>query len=194
MPPVDFEKGITASAQRLNGRGMRFLIIHARWNYPVIAALVKGAKETMINKYNVRPEDIVVKDVPGSYELPSAAQILIRQAQTSGINDLLTVASPKEGKGQSTAGGDGPFDAVICIGVLIKGSTMHFEYIADTTSHGIMKVSLETGVPIVFGVLTCLNDEQAKERAGIAGVNGSEGHNHGEDWGAAAVEMASLRL
>lgn len=83
-----------------------------------------------------------------------------------------------------------PFDAVIAIGVLIKGSTMHFEYICDSVSHALMRVQLDTGVPVIFGVLTALNDDQALERAGI-GRGESKGHNHGEDWAAAAVEMAS---
>lgn len=81
------------------------------------------------------------------------------------------------------------FDAIIAIGVLIKGETMHFEYIAESVSHGLMRVSLDTGIPVIFGVLTVLNDEQAKARAGI--VEGS--HNHGEDWGLAAVEMSVKR-
>ena len=81
----------------------------------------------------------------------------------------------------------GPFDAIIAVGVLIKGETMHFEYIADAVSHGLMRVQLDTGIPVIFGVLTVLNDEQAKARAGIGG------HNHGEDWGLAAVEMGSKR-
>lgn len=85
----------------------------------------------------------------------------------------------------------GPFNAVIAIGVLIKGSTMHFEYICDAVSHGLMKVTLDTGVPVIFGVLTCLTEDQALERAGVA-VAGREGkeHNHGVDWGKAAVEMS----
>ncbi len=66
---------------------------------------------------------------------------------------------------------------------------MHFEYIADSVSRGLMRVSLDTGVPVVFGVLTVLNEEQAQARAGIQ--EGS--HNHGEDWGLAAVEMGSKR-
>lgn len=73
--------------------------------------------------------------------------------------------------------------------MLIKGETMHFEYIADSTSHGLMRVQLDTGVPVVFGVLTVLNDEQALSRAGVDG----KGHNHGEDWGLAAVEMGVKR-
>ena len=83
-----------------------------------------------------------------------------------------------------------PFDAVIAIGVLIKGSTMHFEYICDSVSHALMKVQLDTNVPVIFGVLTALNDDQALERAGL-GRGENRGHNHGEDWGLAAVEMGS---
>lgn len=82
----------------------------------------------------------------------------------------------------------GPFDAVIAIGVLIKGATMHFEYISDTVSHALMKVQLESGVPVIFGVLTALTDDQALERSGL-GRGADAGHNHGEDWGLAAVEM-----
>ena len=82
-----------------------------------------------------------------------------------------------------------PFDAVIAIGVLIKGETMHFEYISETVSHALMRVQLEAGVPVIFGVLTALTEEQALVRAGI-GKGGDKGHNHGEDWALAAVEMA----
>lgn len=83
-----------------------------------------------------------------------------------------------------------PFDAVIAIGVLIKGSTMHFEYICESVSHGLMRVQLDAGVPVIFGVLTALTDDQALERAGI-GRGATKGHNHGEDWAIAAVEMAA---
>jgi 6,7-dimethyl-8-ribityllumazine synthase len=72
---------------------------------------------------------------------------------------------------------------------LIKGETMHFEYIADAVSQGLMRVQLDMGVPLIFGLLTVLNDEQAKARAGIT----SGSHNHGEDWGAAAVELGLKR-
>lgn len=82
------------------------------------------------------------------------------------------------------------FDAIIAIGVLIKGSTMHFEYISDAVSHGLMKVQLDTGVPVIFGVLTALTDEQALYRAGL-GSGEDKGHNHGTDWGSAAVEMGA---
>lgn len=82
-----------------------------------------------------------------------------------------------------------PFDALIAIGVLIKGETMHFEYIADSVSQGLMRVQLDTGVPVIFGLLTVLSEQQGLARAGV--VEGS--HNHGEDWGSAAVEMAVKR-
>jgi len=70
---------------------------------------------------------------------------------------------------------------------------MHFEYIADAVSHGLMRVQLEGNVPVVFGLLTLLSDEQGLMRAGIGGASGREGHNHGEDWGSAAVELGVKR-
>lgn len=89
------------------------------------------------------------------------------------------------------------FDAVIAIGVLIKGETMHFEYISDAVSHGLMKVQLDIGVPVIFGLLTVMNEEQGLARAGLKGSEGGkfgkEGHNHGEDWGTAAVELGVKR-
>lgn len=90
-----------------------------------------------------------------------------------------------------TSGSKEPFDAIVAIGALIKGSTMHFEYISDAVSHGLMKVQLETGCPLVFGLLTLLNEEQGLERAGIDA--GKKMHNHGEDWGQAAVELGVKR-
>lgn len=86
-----------------------------------------------------------------------------------------------------------PFDALIAIGALIKGGTMHFEYISEAVTHGLMRVQLDTGCPVIFGLLTLLNEEQGLERAGIAGEGGREGHNHGEDWGRAAVELGVKR-
>lgn len=95
--------------------------------------------------------------------------------------------APAGGSVISAAMPNRPFDAVIAIGVLIKGETMHFEYISESVSHALMRIQLDTGVPVIFGVLTALTDEQALQRAGLS--QGS--HNHGDDWGLAAVEMAS---
>lgn len=83
----------------------------------------------------------------------------------------------------------GTVDAIICTGVLIKGDTYHFEYISDAVTKGIMDVNLSTMTPVVYGVLNCLDEEQVKKRAS----NEDGGHNHGEDWGKTAVEMAIMR-
>jgi 6,7-dimethyl-8-ribityllumazine synthase len=99
---------------------------------------------------------IDIHEVPGAYELPFAVQCYIKE-----------------------------YDALIAVGVLIKGSTMHFEYICEAVSHGLMNVQLEHKKPVMFGVLTCLTEEQALERSGGK-------HNHGLDWGYGAVEMALL--
>lgn len=84
----------------------------------------------------------------------------------------------------SAAASSKPFDALIGIGVLIKGSTMHFEYISECACQGLMRVGLDANVPVILGILTCLTEEQALQRSGI----GEGAHNHGEDWGTAAVE------
>lgn len=110
---------------------------------------------------------------------------------SSSTTDLTQTAS--QSKGSSSTASTAPFDAIIAIGVLIKGETMHFEYIADAVSHGLMRVQLDAGVPVVFGLLTVLNDEQGLARAGIAGPDKNGGHNHGLDWGAAAVELGLKR-
>ncbi|KAJ1880544.1 lumazine synthase [Coemansia sp. RSA 486] len=188
----DFHKGVKPSSQTLDGSNLKILIVHTRWNQEIVDPLVQGAIQKL-ESHGVKPTNIVIRDVPGAYELPGAAQKLIRQSQQQSnlvsniVDDLLN--TPKVGDEKS-----GPFDAAICIGVLIKGSTMHFEYIADAVSHGLMRVGLDTNVPVVFGVLTCLTDEQAMQRAGIGKDSDNKGHNHGEDWGTAAVEMALLNL
>ena len=108
---------------------------------------------------------------------------------TVGSSDLLGSSDVSLRTEDSAALGlKSSFDAVIAIGVLIKGETMHFEYIAEAVSHGLMKVGLDTGVPVIFGVLTVLSEKQAMARAGM--VEG-EMHNHGNDWGSAAVELGS---
>jgi 6,7-dimethyl-8-ribityllumazine synthase len=109
------------------------------------------------------------------------------------LGGLASFGPPRSGTPVSSTAGANPhhrpFDAVIAIGVLIKGATMHFEYICESVSHALMRIQLDTGVPVIFGVLTALSEEQALERAGLGSSN--KAHNHGEDWGTAAVEMAS---
>ena len=117
----------------------------------------------------------------------------IQNNTLSSANDLLSVSTtnlldPTIAAAPSTSKSTGAFDAVIAIGVLIKGSTMHFEYICDSVTQALMKAQMDAGVPVIFGVLTALTEDQALERAGIA-KGEDKGHNHGEDWGSAAVEM-----
>jgi 6,7-dimethyl-8-ribityllumazine synthase len=138
--------------------GCRFAIVVSRFNAEITEGLLEGARRTLAEA-QVTDENVTVVRVPGSFEIPLAAASLARS---------------------------GSFDAVICIGCLIKGDTMHFEYIASATSHGIMDASAATGVPITFGVLTTLTEEQACARAG----DGPD--NKGREAALAAVEMATL--
>lgn len=125
----------------------------------------------------------------------SASQVQSTQSSASSAGDLLGEAADLSVSETSTSGpSTGPFDAMVAIGVLIKGETMHFEYIADSVSQGLMRVQLDSGVPLIFGLLTVLNEEQARTRAGLGrngaiGEDGYQHHNHGEDWGVAAVEL-----
>ncbi|TLD13615.1 uncharacterized protein PgNI_02938 [Pyricularia grisea] len=183
--------------QQHDGSALRIGIVHARWNETIIEPLLAGTKAKLL-ACGVKESNIVVQSVPGSWELPIAVQRLYSasQLQTSSSGPSLTAGdllgsstTDLTALPTSDASSTGPFDALIAIGVLIKGETMHFEYIADSVSHGLMRVQLDTGVPVIFGVLTVLTDDQAKARAGV--IEGS--HNHGEDWGLAAVEMGVRR-
>ncbi|KAH7914010.1 6,7-dimethyl-8-ribityllumazine synthase [Hygrophoropsis aurantiaca] len=201
-------KGLSKSNTEFDGSGLRVCIIHARWNKTVIDALVAGAV-AKLKERGVKESNIVIDSVPGSFELPLACSKVIAGSHVqagSSAGDLLgltfggssTSLSSKPAPGSETSVPpptlvtmpNAPFDAVIAIGVLIKGSTMHFEYICDSVSHALMKLQVDTGVPVIFGVLTALTDDQALERAGL-GRGSDKGHNHGEDWGLAAVEMGS---
>lgn len=157
--------------------GTRIAIVHARWNFEIVSSLVNKCRDTIhSSQLSSSPSSVQVDvhQVPGSYELPYACRQLARQ-ETEGSKR---------------------YDAIIAIGVLIKGETMHFEYIADSVAHGLMRVQLDSGVPVIFGVLTCLNERQAKIRAGLLPTSEecdtkitANIHNHGEDWAFAAAEM-----
>ena len=138
--------------------GFRFAIVVSRFNDAITERLRNGAVEAFAEAG--APQDAVeVFSVPGAYELPQAAR---RAAAT------------------------GRFDAVVCVGCVIRGATPHFEYISSAVAHGIMQASGETGVPIAFGVLTTDTEGQAEERA-------SPGRdNKGFEAAAAAIEMAAL--
>ncbi|HTM04390.1 MAG TPA: 6,7-dimethyl-8-ribityllumazine synthase [Vicinamibacterales bacterium] len=138
--------------------GCRFAVVVSSFNAEVTAGLLQGALDTLAQA-EVSSDDITIVRVPGAFEIPLAA---MRLAET------------------------GRFDAIVAIGCLIKGDTMHFEYIASTCSQGIMQASTATGVPIAFGVLTTLTEEQAAARSG----SGPE--NKGREAALAAIEMATL--
>ena len=184
-------KGLPPPPKSYDGSQLRIAIVHARWNDAVISALVEGTI-TKLKAQGVKQENIVVKSVPGSYELPFASKKLIEGGKVQSANaapsliagsatNLLSLIDTKDGASTpKTASSARPatraFDAVIAIGCLIKGSTMHFEYICDAVSHGLMRVQLETGTPVIFGVLTALTDEQALQRAGL-GSGENKGHS-----------------
>ncbi|KIJ44270.1 hypothetical protein M422DRAFT_168538 [Sphaerobolus stellatus SS14] len=182
-------KGIDLSQSKFDGSSLRIGIVHARWNATVITPLVQGTI-TRLQQCGVKPENIVVQSVPGCYELPFACQKIIAGSRIQANADAADLMGSTTSLPTMVNMPGQPFDAVIAIGVLIKGETMHFEYISDSVTTGLMKVQLDTGTPVIFGVLTALTEDQALERAGVGRVK--KGHNHGEDWGAVAVEMASL--
>ncbi len=142
----------------LRGDGRKIGIIVARFNSFISEKLLEGALDTLVRS-GVADDDIVVARVPGAFEIPLATQ---RMAKS------------------------GKYDAVICIGVVIRGATPHFDFVAGEVAKGSAQVMLETGVPVLFGVLTTESIEQAIERAG------TKAGNKGSDVAAAALEMINL--
>lgn len=148
----------TAYEGHLVGTGLRFGLVVSRFNEFISRKLLEGAMDAL-NRHGVAAEDIEVAWVPGAFEIPLVAR---RMAEC------------------------GRYDAVICLGAVIRGSTPHFDYVAAEVSKGIALVGLETGVPTLFGVLTTDSIEQAIERAG------TKAGNKGFDAALAAIEMANL--
>ena len=143
---------------QLQAEGLKFAIIISRFNDFITNKLLDGAVDGLV-RHGALEKDIDVIKVPGSFEIPLAAK---------------KVAEKKK------------HDAVICLGTIIRGATPHFDYVAAEASKGIATASMETGVPIAFGVLTTDTIEQAVERAG------SKGGNKGWDSALVAIEMAQL--
>lgn len=142
----------------LIGTGLKFGIVVARFNELLSSRLLSGAQDALI-RHGVEAADIDVAWVPGAFEIPMVA-----------------------GKLASS----GRYDAVIALGVVIRGGTPHFEYVASEVSKGVAKVSMDTGVPVMFGVITADTIDQAVERAG------TKAGNKGWEAGEAAIEMANL--
>jgi 6,7-dimethyl-8-ribityllumazine synthase len=142
----------------LNGNGLRFGIVVARFNEFISTRLLDGALDNL-KRHDVDEDDIEVAWVPGAFELPLVAQRMAASRR---------------------------YHALICLGAVIRGGTPHFDYVAAETAKGIAKVSLDTGVPVVFGVLTTDTIEQAVERAG------TKAGNKGWEAAMSAIEMANL--
>jgi len=143
---------------RLIGTGLRIGVISARWNDFMGQRMLDGAVDTL-KRHDVAEDDITVVIVPGSYEVPLVARKMAAS---------------------------GRYDALVCLGVLIRGGTIHFDLIAGEASSGIARAAWESGVPCAFGVITTETMEQAIERAG------SKAGNKGAEAAAAAIEMADL--
>ena len=135
----------------------RFAVIVSRFNHDITGALLEGARAALA-AHGAGGDDIVVYDVPGAFELPMTASRLA----------------------------DGRFDAILCLGALIKGETPHFEYLCSAVSLSIQEVGGRSGVPVIFGVLTCEHRDHAEARAG-----GDKG-NKGAEAAIAAIEMVNL--
>jgi 6,7-dimethyl-8-ribityllumazine synthase len=143
---------------KLLGEGLKFGVVVARFNDFITSRLLEGAQDTL-SRHGVRDADIDIAWTPGSFEIPLIAKKLAES---------------------------GRYDAVVCLGAVIRGGTPHFDYIAAEVSKGIAKVGLDTGLPVILGVVTADTLEQAIERSGAkAGNYGSQAALH-------AIEMANL--
>jgi len=141
-----------------DGKGLRFGIVVSRFNDFIAGRLLDGALDAL-TRHDVDEDAVTVVRVPGSFEIPLVAERLARS---------------------------GEYDAVLCLGVLIRGQTPHFDYIAAEASKGVAQASLTTGVPILFGIVTAENLEQAIDRAG------AKAGNKGFDAALAGLEMVNL--
>ena len=142
----------------LVGEGKKIALVVSRWNELMSSKLLEGAKDILV-RHGVSMGDIELAMVPGSFELAFAAQKLVSTKR---------------------------YDAVVCLGVLIRGATPHFEYVASEAAKGIAQVGLQSGIPVTFGVITSDTLEQALERAG------SKAGNKGVEAALAALEMTNL--
>jgi len=138
--------------------GLRFAIVVSRFNSAITDRLLEGAEDAL-KKSGAAHEDVEIVHVPGAFELPLAAKKLASQ---------------------------GDYDALIAVGCVVRGDTTHYDYVCSETARGIQLAQMDTGVPIIFCVLTCETQEQALARAG--GEHGNKGY----DSGLAAIEMARL--
>jgi 6,7-dimethyl-8-ribityllumazine synthase len=142
----------------LSAKGLKFGIVASRFNDFITARLLDGAVDAL-SRHGASDADIEIVRVPGAYEIPLAAQTMARSKK---------------------------YHAVICLGAVIRGATPHFEYVSAEVSKGVAAASMDTGLPVVFGVLTTDTIEQAVERAG------TKSGNKGWDAALSAIEMANV--
>ena len=142
----------------LQAKGLKFGVIVSRFNDFITGKLLEGAHDALV-RHGAREDDIDVVKVPGSFEIPLVAKKMAMK---------------------------GKYNAIICLGTIIRGATPHFEYVAAEASKGIASASMETGVPMAFGIITSDTIEQAVERAG------TKSGNKGWDAAITAIEMAQL--
>jgi 6,7-dimethyl-8-ribityllumazine synthase len=147
-----------ANEGNLVAKGKRFAIVASRFNDFMTKELVAGCLDTLV-RHQAQAEGLEVTWVPGAFEIPLVAQKLAKSKS---------------------------FDAVICLGTIIRGSTPHFDFIASEVAKGTAKVSLDTGIPVIFGIITADTIEQAIERSG------TKDGNKGRDAALSAIEMANL--
>ena len=143
---------------RLNAEGFRFAIVASRWNEFITGRLVEGALDAL-ERLGAKDGSVSVYRVPGAFEIPLLAKRLAQSRR---------------------------FDALICVGTIIRGQTPHFDYIANEVARGISQAGLESGVPVVFGIVTADTVDQAIDRAGV------KLGNKGFEAGMTAVELANL--
>ncbi len=143
---------------KLEAKGSRFAIVVSRFNSFIGDRLLTGAMDAL-ERNGAGPEDITIVWVPGSFEIPLAAKKLALSQK---------------------------FDAVICLGALLRGDTPHFDHLASVVTKGLAAVSLDSGIPVVHGILTCNTMEQAVERAGL------KSGNRGFDAAVTAIEMVQV--
>ena len=143
---------------KLVSENIRVGVVCARFNDFIVSRLLAGCEDTLL-RHGVREEDIAVAWVPGAFELPLLGQKLAQS---------------------------GRYDAVICVGAVIRGATSHYDLVCSETAKGIAQAAMHTGVPVLFGVITTENIEQAIERAG------SKAGNKGYDCALSAIEMVDL--
>ena len=142
----------------LQGQGMKIGIVAARFNEFIVSKLISGAEDALV-RHGVAGDDITLAWVPGAFEIPTIASKMAKS---------------------------GKYDAILCLGAVIRGATSHYDYVCNEVAKGIAMVSLESGVPVMFGILTTENIEQAIERAG------TKAGNKGFDCATGAIEMIDL--